>query len=152
MHFFRSLLFPSWPAPTGHLLHPRPRPTVSSFIPGSIWHLHRHPRLRPGIPGHGWHHQAMFSPKLCLSVPIFPFKPTFWVPTGTESAPTLPVGPANERFHLIPLIGQCQHTFFWSLAAVRNQWRARRWGLSEKGFMGETAIIYLGPMNLSPLK
>ena len=40
----------------------------------------------------------------------------------------------------------------WSLAAVRSQWIARRWGLSEKGFMGETAIIYLGPMNLSPLK
>ena len=56
------------------------------------------------------------------------------------------------RSCLIPLIGQCQHTSFWSLAAVRSQWTARRWGLSEKGFMGETAIIYLGPMNLSPLK
>ena len=31
-----------------------------------------------------------------------------------------------------------------SLAAVRSQWIARRWGLSEKGFMGETAFVWDG--------
>ena len=44
----------------------------------------------------------------------------------------------EDRLQRASLLAFCKKDE--SLAEVRSQWMGRRWGLSEKGFMGETAL------------
>ena len=97
---FLRLEPPFW-VPTGNF-DPETLPVSPVFVPSTLISGTDRRRISPNSaclrcfcvlrPRFG-HRQATLAPKLCLSLPFSCLRPSFWAPTGAESAQTLPVGP-----------------------------------------------------------